>query len=183
VKSAGIAASVLGGSVRKLAMMFLFASIPVIAGDAAGTDKVNQGGPSIEKRNFTEAEIQSTLKALGVTPGSTSNAIGCFVEDSQGNLTNTVAEANFGLVNSVYWLLYEPGTTLTKQVRFVVTPLFTGSPLAAQSQTYNPNSRGEVTAPLAIPSWRNGLTLGPWMFVVTNDSGQSASCPFTVQAQ
>jgi hypothetical protein len=169
--------------VRKVGMIFLAASIPLVAGGAAGTEKANQGGPSIEKRNFSEAEIQSTLRALGVTPDAVSNSVGCILENSQGNLINTVTVANFGIVNPVYWLLYEPGITFTKQVRFVVAPLFTGSPLAAQSQTYNPNSTGEVAAPFAIPSWQNGLTLGPWVFVVTNDSGQSASCRFTVQSQ
>ena len=168
---------------RTIGMIFLLASIPLVAGDSAGTTKVNQGGPPIEKRIFSETQIQSFLQTLGITPGATSNAIGCFVETPQGNLTNTVTVANFGIVNSVYWLLYEPGTTLTKQVRFVVAPLFTGSPLAAQTQTYNPNSTSEVAAPFAIPSWQNGLTLGPWVLVVTNDSGQSASCRFTVQAE
>jgi hypothetical protein len=168
--------------VRKVGMIFLLASIPLVAGDAAGTNKVNRGGPSIEKRNFSEAEIRSTLKALGVTPGSASSAIGCLVEDAQGVPTTTVTEANLGLPTPPYWLLYQPGTTLTTQVRFVVSPLFTGSPLAAQVQVYNPNSTGEVATPFAIPAWQGGLNLGPWILAVTNDSGQSASCRFTVQA-
>ena len=169
---------------RTIGMIFVLASIPLIAGDLAGTAKVNQGGPAIEKRNFSEIEIRSTLRALGVTPETVSDAVACFIENPQGSLTKTVTVADFGIVNPVYWLIYEnPGTTVTKTVRFVVTPLFTGSPLAAQTQTYNPNTTGEVAAPFAIPSWGNGLTSGPWVLVVTNDSGQSASCNFTVQSR
>jgi hypothetical protein len=167
---------------RTIGMIFLLASVPLVAGDSAGTDKANQGGPSVEKRNFSEAEIQRTLRALGVTPASASPAIGCVVENPQGIPTTTVTVSNFGLVNPVYWLLYQPGINSTIQVRFTVTPLFTGSPLGAQVQVYNPNSTGDVSAPFAIPSWGNGLTLGPWMLVVTNDLGQSATCRFTVQS-
>ena len=166
---------------RTIGMIFLLAtSIPLLAGDSAGTEKANQGGPPIAKRDFSEAEIESTLRALGIAPGSASNAISCDVEDSHGNVTNTVQAANYPLA-PVYWLRYQPGTTFTKNVRFVVSPLFSGSPLASQVQVFRPHSTFEVLTPFGIPFWQNGLTSGLWVLVVQNDSGQSASFRFTVQ--
>lgn len=165
---------------RKVGMIFLAASIPLVAGGAAGTEKANQGGPSIERRNFSETEIQSTLKALGIAPDSASKSIGCAIENFEGIVTTTVMAASQP-VGPLYWLLYQPGTTVTQQVRFVVTPLFTGSPLGTQVQIFNPNSASDVLTPFGIPSWGKGLTSGPWLLAVQNDSGQSASCNFTVQ--
>ena len=172
---------------RTIGMIFLLAtSIPLLAGDSAGTEKANfslsccQGGPPIAKRDFSEAEIESTLQALGIAPGSASNAISCDVEDSHGIVTNTVQAANYPLA-PVYWLRYQPGTTFTKNVRFVVSPLFSGSPLASKVQVFRPHSTFEVLTPFGIPFWQNGLTSGPWVLVVQNDSGQSASFFFTVQ--
>lgn len=165
---------------KRNGMILFLASIPLLAGGATGADRANYGAPSVERRNFSEVEIQSTLKALGITPSSTSQAVTCDVENFQGIVTKTVGVANYPL-SPVYWLRYQSGSALTKQVRFVVAPLFTGSPLAAQVQVYNPNSTAEVLAPFAIPFWGNGLTAGPWVLAVQNDSGQSATFSFTVQ--
>lgn len=165
---------------RTIGMIYLLAGIPLIAGGAAATDKVNQGGSPSGKRNFSEAEIQSTLKALGVAQGSASSSIGCIVETAQG-IPTTMVTASSQPSGPFYWMLYQGGITVTKQVRFVVAPLFTGSPLAAQVQIFNPNSTGAVLTPFGIPSWADGLTSGPWMLVVENDSGQTATCYFTVQ--
>src|ERR1700722_9176914 len=161
-------------------MIFLLASIPLLAGDAVGTDNVNQGGPPIAKRNFSEAEIQSALTALGITLASPSTVVRCDIENSQGGVTNTVTVAQFPGA-PVYWLRYQPGSTFTRQVRFMVIPLFTGSPLAGQLQTFNPNSTAEVLAPFAIPFWGHGLVTGPWILVVQNDLGETVSSRFTVQ--
>lgn len=165
---------------RRIAWMFLLAGIPLLADDVPNANGANQGGPAIAKRNLSEAEIQSTLQALGITPGSASTGIGCDIENLQGIVTNIVKRANYPL-GPVYWLRYSPRKTMTKQVRLVVTPLFTGSPLSTQVQVYSPNSASDVLAPFAIPFWAQNLTVGPWLLVVQNDAGQTASFNFSVQ--
>jgi hypothetical protein len=59
--------------VRRIGKIFLLAGNPLIAGDGAGIENANQCGPPIERRNFSEAEIQSTLQLLGITPASASS--------------------------------------------------------------------------------------------------------------
>jgi hypothetical protein len=49
--------------------MLVLAGAPLLFGESP-SGNVNQGGPPVEKHNFIKAEIESTLRALGITPGS-----------------------------------------------------------------------------------------------------------------
>ncbi|HEY6292843.1 MAG TPA: hypothetical protein VI455_14940 [Terriglobia bacterium] len=158
-------------------LLVLSLSAAVLVGDSPANQ--NKGGPPVEKRNFTDAEIEGTLRALGVAPNSESSPITCDITDSSGGVTNQVTPAAYP-GGPFYWLHYNSNGVSANQVQLTVAPLFSGSPLAAQTQVFSPYSDSSIETPFGIPFWGENLTSGPWVLVVRNDSNQSAACRFVV---
>jgi hypothetical protein len=138
----------------------------------------NQGGPTVPKRNFTQAEIQQTLQSLGVTP-ATSGPISCYVSDSTGAVVTTISPSSYP-AGPFYWMHYASAGVSSSTVSFMVLPAFTGSAMGAIRESFAPNSTTDIETPLAIPFWGGDLTSGTWIIVVANSSNQHAGCQVTV---
>jgi hypothetical protein len=164
-----------------LALILTSLGLSAAADDQAQRAGANLVGRTSERHNLTTVEVEHLLRSFGVQ-SSAAASIHCDIEDAAGNITKTVTAGNYP--NSpVYWIRYAPSspTQITAQVRYTITPLFTGGPLASQVQTYTPNSSGPVLAPFAIPFWGGTATSGSWVVMVQNDAGQQAHFMFTVQ--
>lgn len=158
-------------------ILSLAGSTLLFAGSPADST-VNQGGPPIVKRNYTQQEIQQTLQAFGITP-QTSSPISCYITDSTGLTVTQIAPSAYPS-GPFYWMHYVSGGVSSAEVAFVVLPLFTGSPLVGPKQNFTPNSSTNIETPFGIPFWGSNLTSGPWMLVVQDSANQRASCMFTV---
>jgi len=164
-------------NVPRLSLFLLLAGSPLLFGDSPSTKNINQGGPAVEKRNFTNAEIEKTLRLLGADP-ATSGPISCFISDNNGSMVTQITATTPG--GPTYWFHYASAGVTSKSVQFEAVPLFTGSPLPDQKQLFLPNGSFDIETPFGIPFWGGNLTSGPWVLVVHNDSGQHATCNFTV---
>ena len=143
----------------------------------AQSPKTNNGSVG-RHRNFTEAEIQSLMSSFGIVPAAP--LVGCAVLDPNAVPTNQVPAFNFG--QQAYWLQYASGGVFASKITFTVKPLFTGSPLRGQKQTFTlaaPDDT-DISTPFGIPSWALDATAGPWALIVQNDLGDRAACRFTV---
>jgi hypothetical protein len=164
-------------NVPRLSLFLLLAASPLLFGDSSSTKNINQGGPAVEKRNFTNTEIERTLRLLGADP-ATAGPISCFISDTTGKQVTQITASSLG--GPFYWFNYTSAGVSSKSVQFEAVPMFTGSPVADQKQLLQPNSSTNILTPFGIPFWNANLTSGPWVLVVHNDSGQHATCNFTV---
>ena len=161
----------------RLTLILSLAGATLAFGQSTSSN-TNQGGPPVVKRNYTPQEVQQVLRSYGVTP-QTSGPISCFLTNSTGTTVTTIDASNYP-GGPFYWMRYESAGVISTTVEFVTVPMFTGSPLSATRQDFAPNSDTDIETPLGIPYWGSNLTSGPWMLVVHNNSGQYASCAFTV---
>ena len=163
------------------ALMFLVPlmfSTLFLVGDSPSTQ--NTGGPAVEKRDLTQAEIDNTLRALGIFPNAADSPVTCDITDSTGAITTQVSPSQYA-GGPFYWLHYNSNGVVADTVQFITVPTFTGSPLAAQTQSFSPHSNTSIETPFGVPFWGGNLTSGPWMLVVRNSNAQSATCTFTVE--
>ncbi len=142
----------------------------------AATAEVNSS-PVVTKHNYTPAQIQQVLARFGVNPMAPSVS-SCAVYDPTGATTTSVTPWNIGAGS--YSFEYFSGGVSSTQVDFIVIPLYSGSPLVNQVQTFSPNSSTNIETPFGIPFWGSDLTSGPWALIVDNKSGNSAVCYFDV---
>jgi hypothetical protein len=144
----------------------------------AQSPKTNKGSVG-RHRNFTEAEIQSLMSSFGIVPAA-APLVGCAVLDPNAVPSNQVPAFNFG--QQAYWLKYASRGVFASKITFIVKPLFMGSPLSGQKQTFTlaaPDDT-DISTPFGIPSWALDATAGPWALIVQNDLGDRAACRFTV---
>ncbi len=93
---------------------------------------------------------------------------------------NTVPATQVG--DAAFFLKYAAQGASAQKITFTTVPLFTGSPLANQTQVFNlpaPDD-SDITTPFGIPVWALDATAGPWVLIVRNDLGDVARCQFTV---
>ena len=150
-----------------------------IAGMSAAQGAKTNSSSAGRHRNFTEAEVQTLLTSFGIDPSQPS-AVGCAVLDPNATPTNQVPVFNFG--QQAYWLKYASRGVFASNITFTVRPLFTGSPLSGQKQTFalaSPDDT-DISTPFGIPNWALDATAGPWALIVQNDLGDRAACRFTV---
>ena len=158
-----------------IAALFLTTMASISSAQSPKTNSSSAG----RHRNFTEAEIQSVLSSFGIDQ-TTAALVGCAVLDPNATPTNQVPVFNFG--QQAYWLKYASRGVFASKITFTVKPLFTGSPLSAQKQTFALTSPDDtdISTPFGIPNWALDATAGPWALIVQNDLGDRAACRFTV---
>lgn len=139
---------------------------------ASARDVNGNRGP-VEKRPFSPADRVDRIGDMN------SGAIGCQIQDGFGDPVTTVSVSR-QRGDAAYWLLYRSDGGFDTEVRFTVTPMFAGSPLAEQVQVFTPHDETSIVTPFGIPFWGVDATSGPWVLVVENDRGGAATCAFDV---
>jgi len=163
--------------VRHIGLALILASAPLLFGGSPAT--TNTGGPPVARRNFTPAEIQSTLRSMGIFPNAKPSAVSCYVSDSTGTTVTTISPASYP-GGPFYWLHYTSGGVVSTTVAFILKPMFTGSAQSGQVQVFAPNSDTNIETPFGIPFWGGDSTSGPWMLEVESNTGEKGTCNFTV---
>jgi hypothetical protein len=110
--------------------------------------------------------------------GASPAAVSCAVLDTNGVPVTQVQAMSFG--DAAYWLQFRSSGDLARTVRFMLTPLFTGSPAGFLQQGFNTDHSSSVTTPFGVPDWGADKTSGPWELTVRDNLGRTATCPFEV---
>lgn len=158
-----------------VAALFLITMAGISSAQGPKTNSSSTG----RHRNFSDAEVQSLLSSFGIDPAQ-APLVGCAVLDPNAAPTNQVPVFDFG--QQAYWLKYDSRGVFASKITFTVKPLFVGSPLSGQKQTFALASPDDtnITTPFGIPNWALDATAGPWALIVQNDLGDRAACRFTV---
>jgi hypothetical protein len=154
-------------------------SLITIAGISTAQGPKTNSSSAGKHRNYTDAEVQTLFSSFGLDPSQPS-VVGCAVLDPNATPTNQVPVFDFG--QQAYWLKYASRGVFASNITFTVRPLFTGSPLSGQRQTFalaSPDDT-DISTPFGIPNWALDATAGPWALIVQNDLGDRAACRFTV---
>jgi hypothetical protein len=124
----------------------------------------------------------SSMPAAGpsgpAAPDSRSSAVSCRILGPDGDPVTEVAAMSFG--DLAYWLEFRSSGALARSVEFKTVPLFQESPARAQVQRFNTDDSNVVTTPFGVPDWGVNKTSGPWVLMVRDNLGRSATCEFEV---
>ena len=160
-----------------LAGLAFAAGAAVAAGGGANQAQDTHGA----KRVLTEVEVAALIRELApeYDGRASPSLVGCAILDAQGRFVREVQTTDIG--EPAYFLEYMAQDTFSNRVELMTVPLFTGSPLTRQTQTFEFDSDDtDVITPFGVPTWALDLTTGPWALVVRSDVGGVAVCRFMV---